>query len=192
MNQQGKLVADANANSVEEWRDICGYEGLYQVSNWGRVRSLSRVVNRKGQSPCHIDGMIKSTPINPRWGYVQVTLHSDGVPHTYRLHKLVAAAFIGERPGDLDINHKDGNKTNNAASNLEYCTRSENVLHALDTGLSNRRGEGHPLAKLSKQDVDDIRAAYRNGVLGKDLAVRYGVARSQISRIVNLKRRKMQ
>lgn len=104
----------------EEWRDVKGYEGLYQVSNFGRVKSLN--YNRKGIKKIM---QAKSGSV-----YFTICLWSKGVRKVQTVHRLVAEAFI-PNPNNLEqINHIDGNKKNNVVSNLEWVTRSENAVHS--------------------------------------------------------------
>jgi len=118
----------------EQWKDINGYEGLYEISSFGRVRSKHRLRHRATSK----DGIMK-TFIN-RNGYECLRLSIDGVKHTVTVHKLVSVAFIKiENDLETDINHIDGNKANNHVENLERCTRSENLKHAYDIGLSKYR-----------------------------------------------------
>lgn len=175
-------------STTEEWRDIPGYEGLYQVSNHGRVRGLDRVVARRGQASTAIRGRVLFQSVNPRWGYMQAGLHRDGKGRTWRVHQLVALAFIGPNPTHLDVNHIDTDKKNNRADNLEYCTRKRNLEHAREHGIGDKRGEKHHGAKLTADQVVEIRQRFADGELGYRLAAEYGVARSQISRIVNGRR----
>lgn len=122
---------------TEIWEDIPGYEGLYQVSNHGRVKCLPKVWfsgmgnNIKRSLPERIKG-VRSTGN----GYNQTTLHKDGVAINYTIHRLVAQSFIPNPDNKPQINHKDGNKKNNHVSNLEWCTSAENVNHSWDMGLS--------------------------------------------------------
>lgn len=113
----------------EIWKDIEGFEGLYQVSNLGRVKSLERVTIRKDgrKLPCR-EKILKANPKSD--GYCQVQLWKDGKVVYRRVHVLVAEHFIGERPKKHDINHIDENKSNNAVFNLEYVSRKENINHA--------------------------------------------------------------
>ena len=116
----------------EEWKDIEGFEGWYQVSNLGNVRRIAPV---NGSPRCR-----KLKPwVNTR-GYSFVTLNVHCKKTAFRLHRLVAEHFIG-RPcdGQTDVNHIDGNKQNNSVENLEWCTRSENMIHAIKTGLYHPR-----------------------------------------------------
>ena len=131
--------------AVEEWRPVVGYEGLYEVSNLGRVRSLDRVIIDEfieNGVPCirkrKFKGMIRKQQMTIH-GYWQVILNAKGVCIHHRVHRLVAEAFI-PNPNHLPcINHKDEDRTNNLPSNLEWCdfmynnhygTRLEKIAHA--------------------------------------------------------------
>lgn len=103
----------------EIWKRINGYPD-YQVSNFGRVKSNRKIL----------------TPWNDGKGYMKVELHGKSM----RVHRLVAQAFIPNPENKKQINHKDGNKSNNDSSNLEWCTNSENTKHAWDSGLRKIKG----------------------------------------------------
>ena len=112
----------------EEWRDVIGYEGYYEVSNMGRVRSRSReVVNAKGKPcpPFFMEGRVLAQAVNQD-GYLKVGLSVRGKLSTHSVHTLVAKAFLGIRPEGLQVNHKDEDRTNNCVSNLEWVTCKEN------------------------------------------------------------------
>ena len=111
---------------VEIWKDIPGWEGYYQVSNMGRVKSLSRITHRLG-TPVRLNDRILAIRINGR-GYVTVILYKDGMKKSARTHSLVCLAFLGyNRVGNnFDINHIDGNPLNNKLSNLEIVTHRDN------------------------------------------------------------------
>ena len=103
---------------MEEWRDIKGYEGLYQVSNSGKVKSLKDNYGRP---------RIKILKLKKRKdGYIQITLHKNGERKTFRVHQLVAKAFIPNPDNLPEVNHKDKIRTNNRVDNLEWCTRKYN------------------------------------------------------------------
>ena len=104
----------------EIWKDIIGFEGLYQISNLGRVKSLYKNIIRKPQKAPS--------------GYFFLTLHKNGKIYNLNVHRTVAIHFIGYREG-LEVNHIDGNKGNNRVDNLEWVTRSENQIHAIKMGL---------------------------------------------------------
>lgn len=124
---------------MEQWKDIAGYEGRYQVSGLGRVKSLpfmQRYLLRNGQEAYRrtTERILAQQPNNK--GYLLVHLHQDNKRVAYTVHGLVARAFI---PGSADtINHKDGVKANCAASNLEWASWSENHKHAWATGLRTK------------------------------------------------------
>lgn len=132
----------------EIWKDVKGYEGLYQVSNLGNVKSKSRVVNNR-----KIIGKIL-TPADTSKGYLGVSLYKNGSKKTASIHKLVAIAFIPKVKNKPQINHKDGDKHNNKVDNLEWCNGSENLKHAFELGLKKpsktslgKFGENHPNSK---------------------------------------------
>lgn len=120
----------------EIWIDIKGYEGLYQVSNLGQVKSLDRIiVCRKTNAKRKFKGCILIPTLKP-FGYPWVSLHKDGKKHTKLIHRLVAEAFI-PNPDNLPcVNHKDENPSNANVNNLEWCTQQYNVLYS---GLQNRK-----------------------------------------------------
>lgn len=122
----------------EEWKEVKGYEGLYEVSYQGNVRSVHRVLKYK-------NGALRewvSIPIKQRIRkrYMSVRLNNSGTSQHHSVHRLVMAAFIGDCPKGLQVNHKDGEKHNNCASNLEYVTNNENMKHAKDLRRKKRYG----------------------------------------------------
>jgi hypothetical protein len=115
-------------------------------------------------------------------GYLTVTIATNGKRKDFFIHRLVAENFL-ENPDSLPVvNHKDGNKTNNNVSNLEWCTYKRNTQHALETGLM-KTGEEHPRAKLTEAQVKAIKEAIEKGVPCLKLAKIYNVASSTIDRI---------
>ena len=121
----------------EIWKDIEGYEGLYQVSNLGKIRSFI-----KCNAHPNVPRIIKAYKHNS--GYLRVDLTRDKNTQQYLLHRLVADAFIPKQESKPCINHIDGNKQNNAADNLEWVTYSENQQHAFSTGLKHPKyGKEH-------------------------------------------------
>ena len=112
----------------EEWRDIKGYEGLYQVSDQGHVKSLERKVRHwRGGERIQKERILK--PSNDRGGYLLVSLCDGEKRKTYTVHRLVCQAFHENPENKPCVNHIDENKTNNCASNLEWCTYAENNTH---------------------------------------------------------------
>lgn len=125
-------------SEAEVWKPIKGYEGFYEVSTHGRVRSVERIVRGRNNSARIIKSKIKAQRINTA-GYLSVNLNKGNVYKTFRVHRLMAEAFI-QNPNNLPIiNHIDGNKLNNTIANLEWCDYSYNALHAHRTGLTSNR-----------------------------------------------------
>ena len=113
-------------NKEEIWKDIIGFEGLYQISNYGRVKSIERFVARNNSfKPVH-DKILKQFI---GWGYFRVRIYKDSVPKTYSVHRLVGLHFIENKLNKPCINHIDENKLNNYVCNLEWATNKENSNH---------------------------------------------------------------
>ena len=112
----------------EIWKDVVGYEGLYQVSNDGRVRRL-RFTNGSNE----LEKVRECKQTLNTWGHMTVNLSKNGKGSTKRVHRLVANAFLGE--SNLQIDHIDGNKQNNRLDNLEYVTPKENTNRAWQKGI---------------------------------------------------------
>lgn len=117
----------------EVWKPIKDYEGYYEVSNLGRIRSLDRYVNHKSGTKYLQRGIVMAPRF--RGGYVTTALSKFGHTKYCRIHRLVAQAFIPNPENKPTVNHMDGNKMNNTVENLEWATQSENQLHAIRTGL---------------------------------------------------------
>ncbi len=139
---------------VEQWRPVVGYEGVYAVSNHGRVMRTSIHDKRK-------IGILKPRPNSK--GYLRVSLwvNNKGVFHF--VHRLVMAAFKGD-PNGLVVNHIDSNYLNNHLSNLEYCTQAQNMQHMVKQGRRiYLNGEGGFNVKLTWDKVNEIRSLYATG-----------------------------
>ncbi len=120
----------------EIWKDIHGYEGLYQVSNLGNVRSLHYRAKSKGSKIQNLKQQIN------KGGYLKVTLLKNGKAKNFFVHRLVACEFIPNPNNKPQINHLDGNKSNNTINNLEWATNSENQTHAILSGLKEKNTIG--------------------------------------------------
>lgn len=116
------------------------------------------------------------------WGYLCVCLYRNGKGRTRKVHQLVVEAFLGVCPRGFEINHRDGDKENNALHNLEWVTASENLRHAFRTGLRSNAGSAHPAAKLTEEQASEIRRL-TGKVRQPELASRYGVSQQTISSI---------
>ena len=171
----------------EVWKDISGYEGYYQVSTSGNVRSKTRKVYNPRYGEQLRLGKMLSPAINKN-GYVQVGLSKNGIRKSLKVHSLVAKAFLKEITGKKEVNHKDGNKLNNHIDNLEWCNRSENVLHAFRSGLKTKpKGAKNGQSKITSKEVLEIRSIYKgrgNGPSLDKIAEMYNLGRSQVTRIV--------
>ena len=122
----------------EIWKDIKGYECLYQVSNFGRVKSIERYVNTHGGSKRIVPEKIMKQVID-NTGYYTVSLWKNNTHIRPHVHRLVIETFIPNLYKKSQVNHKDGNKLNNNVDNLEWCTPQENGIHAYDNGLNLSR-----------------------------------------------------
>ena len=121
------------SNSI--WKDIKGYEGRYQISNLGQVKSLF-FTNNKTKKSYYREKILKQQ--KTRQGYMTIRLSQDSMDKTYRVHRLVAEAFIENQKNKKEVNHIDGDKQNNTVDNLEWVTRSENQIHAYKNGFQRQ------------------------------------------------------
>lgn len=132
-------------NQNEIWKDITGYEGLYQVSNFGRVKSIERVsIQKNGKNRFVKERILKPQPDTK---YIVFGLSKDGKSNKNYLHRIIANAFIPNPENKLCINHINGIKYDNRISNLEWCTVKENNNHAFDNGLQKKGKEHHYYGK---------------------------------------------
>ena len=135
----------------EVWKDIKGYENLYQVSNYGNVKSLDRYIkNKNGKMQFYNEKILRP---NDSKGYLKVTLSKNNRQRTFRIHVLVAKTFISNPENKPEVNHKDGNKHNNHIDNLEWNTRRENEIHAYQKGLAKpSKKQKEAVAKYAKEN----------------------------------------
>ena len=174
---------------IEVWKPVVGYEGLYEVSSIGRLKSLSKKwVSGTGRICCH-DGMIMSLTKSPE-GYPQARLRKNKIATTHRIHRLVAEAFILNPLQYRCVNHIDSNRENNSVGNLEWATHQTNRVHALNHGFA-LRGNKNPLTKIKDEDLLVI--AYESyDKSNRSLAKEYGVSEGLISTIRSNKYKRMQ
>ena len=120
---------------MEIWKDIKNYEGLYEISSYGRVRAKYRqFVGKDGKVKKYSEKMLKADLSIIKRGYVRITLSKDYVAKRFQVHRLVAEHFISNPENKPFVNHIDNNGLNNHIENLEWCTHSENMLHAQKQG----------------------------------------------------------
>jgi hypothetical protein len=169
----------------EIWKDIIGYFGLYQISNLGNIKSLERYRynNLKYlQKEKHLS-LIKNV-----YGYLQVNLCKYGKIKIFKVHRLVACAFISNPENKPEINHKNGIKIDNRVENLEWCTRSENEIHSYENGFQNQKGEKNNNVKLTQIQVNQIRSKYIPYKYSSfKLADEYNISQQNIINIINKK-----
>lgn len=136
------------------FKPIRNYEGLYEISNTGIVKSMPKVIGRRMKEETFLKSRIST------YGYLMVTLCKNGKSFNASVHRLIAEAFI-PNPDNLPcVNHKDGNKLNNAVENLEWCTYKENNIHAYKTGLhdpkkNGRSGKRKPRTEEQKARISE-------------------------------------
>lgn len=162
-----------------EWRQIPGFEGYYEASNAGQVRSMDRtvdVVGGRGPKKRNFVGALRRS-YTTGCGYPAVILHKSGRPYNLTIHRIVMLTFCG--PSILEVNHIDGNRANNALHNLEYCTRKHNARHRAHV-LLRQRGEENSASKLTNGQVVAIRADVRSQTI---IAAEYGVSQTTIHNI---------
>lgn len=169
----------------EEWRDIKGYEGRYQVSNKGRVKTVDRYKSDGRHQP----EAIRKTELD-RHGYEFALLYNENGYKRHSVHVLVANVFIPNDDNKPQINHIDGNKINNNLNNLEWCTASENQLHARKIGLAvSRYGDDNTSTKVPDSSIKEMRRLRNNGFTLQQLADKYSVSFGYVGRVLRNERR---
>ena len=163
----------------EIWKDIKGYEGKYQISNMGRIKSLSRehaicVFNKVNIKIFSKDRIIKGH--KDKDGYLMVSLPFEGRYKNFKIHRLVAFAFLDKIEGKNIINHKNGKKDDNRVENLEWCTNSENLYHAHHVlyGDTHKYYNERPIKRI---DTNGRVTIYKNSTIA---ANEMGVTKSSI------------
>lgn len=168
---------------LEEWREINGFEGFYEVSSEGRVRSLDRTITNSKGVAVRLKGKYLSPSI--AGDYLTLLLCREGFQKAKKVHLLVLETFVGPRPGPSDYwhgCHNDGNVRNNALSNLRWDTRLGNVKDTITHGTISK-GERHGRSKLTEAKVMEIKERLNAGDTLQKIAGDYGVSHQTISLI---------
>lgn len=162
---------------TEIWKDIPRYEGKYQASSFGRIRSLTRPITQIGRGGKPFTRVVKGRILRPA--------SSKSNPHLFvvlghgangsQVHQLVAATFLGPQPSKTDVRHLNGNPQDNRPENLSYGTRTENILDVFRVGKAWR--------KLTRSQADEIKQRLSNGEKGRTLAKEFSVSESIVSAI---------
>ena len=158
----------------EVWKDVKGFEGLYQVSNIGNVK---RLISERVFAERLIGRTID------KYGYVKRVLSKNGKNNHFTEHRLVAIAFIDNPNNKPAVNHINGIKIDNRVENLEWCTNKENKEHAVITGITNQKGIKHHKCKLTEEQVLEIRKIGFSQTR-MSLSKKYGVSRTNILGII--------
>ncbi len=165
----------------ENWRPVVGFEGLYQVSNLGRVQSANRFSRIRGGGK----RLIKPTPLK-HWksnsGYQMVQLSVENHATKHYVHRLVAMAFVANPDQLLEVNHINSDKEHNQDFNLEWVSRQGNEDHKVAAGRT-RRGMANKQTKLTDQEIMEIRSLLIGGEAQASIARKFGVAQTTICRI---------
>ena len=178
--------------NAEIWKPLRGYEGLYEVSNKGRIKSLPRnyLRKRKGRKDhiVKVKGKVLKQCVGTT-GYYIIRIRKDKKCKTKKVHRLIAKTFLPEIKGCNIVNHIDGNRLNNSIENLEWTTHQGNSDNAIERGSIDMKGSKHYFAKLTEQDVIQIRELWRSGNYTQvEIANMFNVGRKNITKIVNRQR----
>jgi len=173
---------------VEEWRPVVGYEGLYEVSSLGQVRSVARVVKRPNGEQRPLKGSLLKPGVH-RQGYLFVILFKEGKRKYCTVHRLVAIAFLGQQPEGHVVCHGSKGIKCNEATNLSWGTYKQNSGPDRLRDGTDKRGEKHHNAKLNEMQVRVIRRLLESkSMTQKEIAAIFGVTQSTIGYIKKGKR----
>lgn len=171
-----------DTTTQETWKPVVGFEDWYQVSDLGRIRRSA-----PGRRT-HVGRIV--TLSRNTYGYLQADLHVNGKSHTTTVHKCVTAAFLGPCPDGMQVDHINGDKTDNRVENLRYVTQADNIRHCYRLAREGRIshngiGESHPCSKLTEEQVRMVRHLLSIGMPATQIAKRYGVSDRAIGKILH-------
>lgn len=168
---------------MEDWRDVFGYNGIYQVSNKGNVRSLTHYCEGRKGSGKQTGRVLKQRKSHK--GYLRVSLSLNKKRFNTGTHRLVALAFIDNPLNKPQVNHINGIKDDNRVENLEWCTNRENQLHAIKNKLVKYNyGQKHHNSKLTDKEVLNVRRLNEIGFTNKELSEDYNISKTAMSNIL--------
>lgn len=174
-------------STKEIWKDVVGYEGFYQVSSIGRIKSLGRIlVNSRGYS---VPIPVKILKPQKRGRYLKIDLTNiNSETSQLAIHRLVAMAFCENTYNYPVVNHKDSDPSNSHFYNLEWCTYKHNTHQWMFVEKRGRSGANHPNTTLTIEQVNQIRdIGKNNGITTRDIAKKFGVSQYCIVSIINRK-----
>lgn len=170
----------------EIWKPIVGYEGLYEISNYGNIRSMPRVIMRKDGKPYAVKTIKVLKPCYDKDGYLRIELNNNGVAKKYYVHRLVANSFIPNNSNKSQVNHKNAVKDDNSIENLEWVTNQENRDHAVKNKLQPlQHGIKNPNVKLTVEKVLKIKRLKREGIKPSVISKITNVPVSNVNNIIN-------
>ena len=182
---------------MEIWKEIKGYEGYYQISNLGNVRSLNRIVNGGNNQKTQRKKGKNMTLIRTDDGYLKVRLSKEGVRKEYSVHRLVALVFSGENYFEgAEVNHINCIRDDNRPENLEWVTHSENIIYSYKVGNRDNRGINNPRATYTEDEILFIRKLFDNGMTTMEIVkvmfpgLEYEDRKNKWSRINDICKRK--
>jgi hypothetical protein len=166
----------------EIWKDVVGYEGIYMVSSFGRMKSKERIVKRKKMGDYFKkESIIEGSEYH---GYLRASLHKNNMHKIRFIHVLVAESFIGKKPEKMEVCHNDGNRKNNSIENLRYGTRSDNVKDAIKHGTHytpfSKKGSERSCAKINEEIAKQIKESKESSYI---LAKKLNISRALISNV---------
>lgn len=177
----GRAVDKGVSPAGEAWRAVPGYEGCYEVSNLGNVRSVTRWSNGR---------LLNGKPMSPvldSHGYATVRFYKEGVGTRHKLHRIVCRAFHGEPAEGQQAAHLDGDRSNARSDNLTWASQSENESHKKAHGTANT-GQRHGMARLTQEAVENVRTRAAAGENLSALAREFGISTGHCSDIAKGKK----